>query len=223
MSFAHGPEFDPATMPASSLGSAQSIWYRRPWFLVTLAVLVVVAVSVLTDLPTPMSVAQDASAQNAGMSEINSDLRPCVYAINEAFSFYHQDIHGQLTAANKKQVSHLLVDDQAACSFTSNEVYDLTNNLQLDLTAAGKDINAATPLIDTWITFDANNAIVDIRHLYTNHQNAAALADLAVRLQHLALEQRGAQGDVAAANSLLGGRLHALKMPTLPPLASIIH
>jgi len=59
--------FDPASMPTSSLGIAKAVWYRRPWVLATLALIVIVAVSVVIDLPRPITKSQDAASQNASI------------------------------------------------------------------------------------------------------------------------------------------------------------
>ena len=48
--------YDPGSMATSSLSSAVVIWYKRPWFLVTLGIIVVLAVSVISDLPRDISV-----------------------------------------------------------------------------------------------------------------------------------------------------------------------
>ena len=51
-------------MSASSLANFKVAFYKRPWFLITIAIVVVVAVSVITDLPNHISRSQDLTAQN---------------------------------------------------------------------------------------------------------------------------------------------------------------
>jgi len=72
--------FDPAAMSMSSLGITKAVWYRRPWFLLTVALVVVAAISVIVDLPGHMTPKQDASTQNASIKEINADLEECSFA-----------------------------------------------------------------------------------------------------------------------------------------------
>ena len=78
--------FDPASMPMSSLGITKAVWYRRPWVLASLALVVIVAISVVIDLPRPITPAQDQASQNASIKEINTDLADCAFAVKESFS-----------------------------------------------------------------------------------------------------------------------------------------
>ncbi len=213
--------YDPATMSATSLSTARTVWYRRPWFLITVGVALVVGVSVLSDLPTASTPASDAASQNAAISEINTDLAPCSYAVNEAFSFYNLYVHHQLTSTHYTQSLTLLKDDQAACGFTSNGLYDLTNNVQVNLTPAGKFVNATLAPLVTWMDSDSNGAIADIRLILTNHSVAKARKDLAKQERYLASDRTVIMNDVAHANQLLGGRVHAIKVPILPALPGI--
>ena len=47
--------FDPASMPTSSLGITKAVWYRRPWVLASLSLVVIIAISVVIDLPRPIT------------------------------------------------------------------------------------------------------------------------------------------------------------------------
>ena len=92
--------FDPASMPTSSLGISKAVWYRRPWVLATLALIVVIAISVVIDLPRPITKAQDVASQNASIKEINTDLAECAFAVKESFSFYNKEVSGELTPSD---------------------------------------------------------------------------------------------------------------------------
>ncbi len=213
--------YDPATMSATSLSTARTVWYRRPWFLITVGVALVVGVSVISDLPTATTPSSDAASQNAAISEINTDLAPCSYAVGEAFNFYTLYTTHRLTTGQYTQSLALLKDDQAACSFTSNGLYDLTNNVQVNLTAAGKFVNAALAPVVTWMDSDANGAIADVRLIMTNHSVTTAKTDLVKQEKYLRTDRATVLADVAAANSLLGGRVHAIKIPALPSLPGL--
>ncbi|HUX03576.1 MAG TPA: hypothetical protein VMV53_01530 [Acidimicrobiales bacterium] len=210
--------YNPATMVASSLVSSKAVWYKRPWFLITLVVVVVVGVSILTDLPHPITNAEDISAQNASMSQINSDLAPCALAVSEAFSFYNEDMASRLTSAHVTQVKKLLIDDHTACSFASGSVYDLTNNYQSLLTPAGKRIDSMHTILVTWITSDAVAAITDIQYHFQHPSSNAKVSRLAYRESLLAKERLEALTDWQDANNLLATTLTPLKIPLLPHL-----
>src|SRR5580693_6347537 len=53
------------------------IWQRRRGLVIAAAVLVVVLITVLSDLPVSTSRAEDVTAERSVMSEVNADLGPC--------------------------------------------------------------------------------------------------------------------------------------------------
>lgn len=210
--------YDPATMPSSSLGTFKVIWYKRPWFLVTVVIVIVIGVSVITDLPSPITKAQDASAQNATLKQINRDIAPCTYALKETFSFYQKKVAGTLTSSNLAQVPALLIGDQSACSFTSGSVYDLTNNIQVLDTKAGKNIDKMLAVIVTWVTNDALAAIEDIQYLFVHPNNLKKLNDLTKQEAFLATDRELAITDALNASAVVGITLSAPQLPALPTL-----
>ncbi|HVA69938.1 MAG TPA: hypothetical protein VNF08_01270 [Acidimicrobiales bacterium] len=210
--------FDPATMATSSLGIAKAIWYKRPWFLLTVVIVFVVAVSVISDLSRPITKAQDASSQNATIKAINSDIKECAFAVNESFNFYNDDVSGKLTPSELSQTTKLLVDDRTACSFASQPVYDLTNNIQPTDTKAGKHIDRMKSLVVKWITDYALASIDDIQYLFKNPGRASKIRDLSTQEAHLSTERQFALNEVSDAQKILGMRLATLKLPVLPHL-----
>lgn len=206
-------------MPASSLSSTKAVWYRRPWFLVMVVVIVVVGVSVVTDLPHHISVSEDASAQNASIKQINSDLAPCNYAISEIYHYYETTIAGSTAPLQPRKYPKWMTDDQTACSFTSGEIYDLTNNFQALDTNAGKHIDNMHTIVVTWITSDALGAINDIMYLYNHPNDATKIAALRRRTALLNAEHAQAMAEWSKANALLGGRLYPLKLAQLPAVS----
>jgi hypothetical protein len=210
--------FDPASMPTSSLGITKAVWYRRPWVLATLALIVIVAISVVIDLPRPISKAQDEASQNASIKEINSDLADCAFAVKESFSFYNMDVSGKLTSSDMAQIPTLLTGDETACSFASEPVYDLTNNLQIDDTKAGIHIDHMLSAVERWITDLALASIRDIQYLFNHPGDAQTIRHLASQEQQLAVERSTALHDEAQANRALGRTLVSLKIPSLQHL-----
>lgn len=210
--------FDPASMATSSLGLAKAIWYKRPWFLVTVAVVVVAALSVLSDLPQHITKKEDAASQNATMKQINADLAACSFAINESFSFYNKDVAGTLTKSELAQIPPLLVGDQTACSFASQPVYDLTNNIQPRETAAGKNIDKVLRVAQQWMTNNALASIEDIQYLFENPGASSKIADLTKQEVKLNATRQLGINDVLAAQKDVGIKLVPLKIPVLPHL-----
>jgi hypothetical protein len=210
--------YEPATMASSSLSTFKVVLYKRPWFLITVSIIVVLAVSIISDLPNHITKAQDANAQNASMKQINNDIAPCTYALKESFSFYDKQVTGKLTPSDQSQVPSLLVGDQTACSFTSGSVYDLTNNIQVLDTTAGKKIDQMLAVVVTWVTSDALAAIEDIQYLFNHPGDAKKLRDLTKQEGQLTIDRSKAFKDVAAADTILGRQL---KSPGLPVLMQL--
>jgi len=210
--------FDPASMPTSSLGIAKAVWFRRPWFLATLALVVVVAISVIIDLPRPITRAQDVASQNSSIDEINTDLADCTFAAKESFNFYNENLAGKLTKSDLAEVPTLLTGDETACSFASEPVYDLTNNLEVDDTAAGKYIDRMVSVVEGWMTDYALASIDDIQYLFSHPGDEAKINHLAAQEANLAHSRELAQRDEQAANGILGVKLVPVAIPPLPHL-----
>jgi hypothetical protein len=210
--------YDPASMPAASLGTMRSIWYRRPWFILTIGVILVVGISVLTDLPHPITRAENTSDQNASIKQINADIAPCVFAVKEAFSFYNEDVAGKLTSSDLTQVPGLLVGDQSACSFASGSIYDLTNNVQITETAAGRKLNGMMPIIVSWTTDSALAAIDSIMFHFKHPTSTSYVRALTISEGQLVKKRSEINLDVLAASKILGTTLKEIKLPVLPHL-----
>jgi len=211
--------FDPASMPTSSLGIAKAVWFRRPWFLAALALLVVVAISVVIDLPRPITRAQDVASQNSSIDEINTDLADCTFAAKESFNFYNENLAGQLTKSDLAEVPTLLTGDETACSFASEPVYDLTNNLEVDDTAAGKYVDRMVSVVEGWMTDYALASIDDIQYLFSHPGDAAKIRGLATQETDLSRSRELALRDERAADGILGVKLVPVAIPRLPHLA----
>ncbi len=211
-------QFDPGSMPSTSLAAVRAIWYRRPWFMATVGIVLVVAISVVTDLPRHVTNAQDISQQNAVIKQINGDTAPCVFALKESFSFYRSERNHTLLAANLPVVKNYLLEDQTACSFASGPVYDMTNNIQPIDTAAGKKVDSAMAATVKWITYDAVGAIVAIRNYFGSTPFHLSDQKLSQSENSLAIDHATIVNDLSAASSLLGHALTPINIPTLPRL-----
>jgi hypothetical protein len=210
--------FDPASMPTSSLGMAKAIWYKRPWFLVTVAIVLIVAISIITDLPHPITKAQDAASQDATLKSINADLKPCAFAVNESFNFYNSDVSGKLTTSDLSRIPTLLTGDQTACSFAGSPVTDLTNNIQPLGTTAGKYVDHILHIVQQWMTNNALASIDDIQYLFAHPGNVSKIHDLTTQQARLTSNRQLALTDESDAEHVLGISLVPLQMPVLPHL-----
>ncbi len=206
--------FDPASMAGSSLSTFKVSFYRRPWFLILVSVIVVVGVSVITDLPTHSTKAQDRVTQNDAIVAINGDLAPCIYAVKESFNFYNESLAGQLSAADLSAVPGQLVNDQTACSFASGAIYDLTNNIEVTDSNAGKHVDQMLSTVVTWSTSDALAAIEDIQNLFVHPGDKKYIKNLTKEEAQLQKDRQAAINEVQAASKIDG----VLKKPALPVL-----
>jgi len=188
-------------------------WYRRRGLAVGAAVAVVVAITVITDLPVGTSKAQDVSAERSVMSELNTDVAPCSLAVHQALGIWQLQAAHQLTSGERSGSAGLLSDDQAACSFTDENVFDLTN-IEVPGSPAGKKLGDLVATATLWTTSDALHAIEDVQTLINDPTNASDLTNLATQERQLARDRQAAIGEVDAANRLLGTSLPA---PSLAP------
>jgi hypothetical protein len=205
-------------MPNASLSLQKAIWYRRPWIIATLVVVLVVAISVITDLPHPVTKAEDTSDQNGVIKQINGDTSTCIYALKESFSFYREELAHTLQTSNFSVVKNYLLEDQTACSFASGSVYDMTNNIEPFDTSAGKKVDSAYQVTVKWITYDAVAAIIDIRNYFGAtpfHMNTASLI---TNENALANERAEEVSDIDEASSILGTTLTPINIPVIARL-----
>jgi hypothetical protein len=201
------PDLAPAKKP---------IWERHRGLAIAAAVLVILAITVVTDLPTSTSRASDISAERSVMTEVNSDLSPCAYAINQAIGIWKLQATHQLSAADRAPTPGLLSDDQSACSFTNEGIYDLAN-IQVPGTAAGKQLGQMVATATQWTTSDALRAIEDVQTLMNDSGDTAALRSLRTAESSLADDRRLALSEEAAADRDLDTHLQTVDLPALAP------
>jgi hypothetical protein len=210
-----GPE-DPFTIGAIIAQTPERpVWYRRAWVLATAAVVAVVVASVLVDLPSHTTVATDTADQTSIMQQINSGIDGCSYGVKETFTIYHDLTSHSLSSADLSETPSMMRDDQTACSFTSSNIYDLSN-VEGTGTPAGKKIGDVVNVVTLWATSDALGAIEDIQTLSTDPGDAAARANLAKQEVALARDRAQADADVADADRILGSHLPAPALAQLP-------
>jgi hypothetical protein len=200
--------------------AGKPVWYRRRGVLVGAVVVVILAVTVISDLPQHTSIASQVSDETTVINEINADASSCIYAVQEAFGFYHDEAAGTLTASDRSKLPRLLSDDEGACSFTNEFVVDLSG-IEVPGGAAGRDIGDVVSTVTLWVTSDALAAVNAIIGL-TNHPGGAAqLADLAQAERLLASDRSTVASEIRAADKALDGA--DLPGPGLPSLPLPVH
>ncbi len=199
---------------AEAIPARKPIWERHRGLAIAAVVLVIVVITVITDLPTSTSRASDISAERSVMTEVNTDLSPCAYAINQALGIWKLQAAHQLSAADRAPTPGLLSDDQSACSFTNEGIYDLAN-IQVPGTAAGNQLGQMVAAALLWTTADALRAVEDVQTLMNDGGNSAAQRSLAKAEASLAADRRTALSEEAAADRDLDTHLQAVDLPAV--------
>jgi hypothetical protein len=196
------------------------IWERHRGLAIAAAVLVISLITVISDLPTSTTRASDINAERAVMSEVNSDLQPCAYSIKQAFRIWSLQAKHQLTTAERAPTPGLLSDDQSACSFTNQGIYDLTNNIDTPATAAGKQLGNLVATATLWVTSDALQAIEDVQRLMGDPNDGAVERNLSKEEGLLASDRRTALAEENAADRDLATRLQPVDLPSVSTTTS---
>jgi hypothetical protein len=214
----HEPDEGAATTgtPEDPASQGKLPLFRRRSFLVTAVVVIVLAVTVITDLPTHASIASQLSSDRSVMQEVNSDVGPCSYAAGESFMIYADEKAHTLTQSDLSRVPGLLRDDQEACSFTSESIYDLSSDIEVPGSTSGKPLGQMVGTVTTWATSDALSAIESIQILSTDPSNSNALHQLEKEEGILASDRSAAESELDAADKVLGTKLPVLDVPSLP-------
>jgi hypothetical protein len=195
--------------------SAKPRWYRRRAMLVGVAVVAIVAVTVVTDLPVHTSRASDISSEQGVMSELNPDLAPCALAVHEALGIWGDQSAHTLSAADQAESASLLRDDQNACSFTNESIFDLSN-IEVPGSPAGRDMGDLVATSVLWTTSDALKSIEAVQTLMVNGHDESALRGLAKAEDALAADRAAGLRELDRADHVLDAQLPRPDMPAMP-------
>ncbi|MDE3204374.1 MAG: hypothetical protein KGQ66_09120 [Acidobacteriota bacterium] len=191
-------------------------WYRRRGVLWGAGIAVFVGAAVLSDLPQRTSRSGQIASAVTLVKQINSDVSPCAYAVQEAVSIEAQLTGGTLSSANRAQVPALLNDDQNACAFTNSSINDLAN-LQPPGIAGGKYLGDAVSSATLWTSSDALGAVEAIQKLVSSPTDAASRARLLRFESLMATDRTAVMTAVSSATRVLGASLPTVSLPVLPP------
>jgi hypothetical protein len=190
------------------------LWQRHRGLLIGLTIFVVLLITVLSDLPVSTSRADDINAERSVMSEVNTDLAGCAFAVHQAIGIWNLQAAHALTPADRAPTPGLLSDDQTACSFTNENIYDLAN-IQVPGTPAGKHLGQLVAAALLWTTSDSLRAIEDVQTLMNNPSNVSALHNLSTEEARLATDRSSATSEEAAADRVLGIHLPPVDLPAI--------
>ncbi len=190
------------------------LWQRHRGLLIGLTIFVVLLITVLSDLPVSTSRADDINAERSVMSEVNTDLAGCALAVHQAIGIWNLQAAHALSPADRAPTPGLLSDDQTACSFTNENIYDLAN-IQVPGTPAGKHLGQLVAAALLWTTSDSLRAIEDVQTLMNSSSNVPALHSLSTEEARLATDRRSAISQEEAANRALDTHLPPVDLPAI--------
>lgn len=200
------------TLPEDAAAQVLRPFYKRRGVLVAVALFIVVAAAVITDLPRHPSLAAQVASDTAAVKEMNSDVGPCAFAVGEALTIHHDQVQGMLTASDRAQTPALLQQDQVACSFTSQPINDLAT-IELPGSDAGKSMNNLVSALTLWTSSDADAAIIDVTQLFEHPGAARSMSDLVNREHLMVSDRRAAIAADQAASTTLHSALPAVSLP----------
>jgi hypothetical protein len=189
-------------------------WYKRPPYLIAAAVLVVVMVAVVTDLPQHASRSVQISGDTTVIKQLNAGIDSCAFAVKEAMGFNHDEQANNLNPSDRAAVPRLLADDQQACSYTSESIYDLSD-IEVPGSSSGKYIGRLVNTATIWATSDGLAAIEAIQALWSAPHDAAAQRDLVKAEQELTQDRIIVLTDIQAADKILSAHLPSVGLPAL--------
>ena len=196
-------------------GDPSRVFYKRRSFLISAAVVVVAAVIVVTDLPESASLQSQFASDKSTLQEVNSDLEACAFAAHESFQIYGDQTSHTLTASDRSRVPGLLRDDQTACSFASEPIYDLASDIEPGTTAA-RPLDQMIGTVTLWATSDALSAIEAIQDLSSDPGDTSALGQLHKAEVQLANDRATAEAQLDQADHILKAKLPRLDLPAFP-------
>lgn len=195
-------------------GGAQVAWWRRRPFIVGAVVAAVVIATFLLDLPQNATPSVQYGTDIQVISQVNSNVVGCSYAVGEAFMIRRRQLAGTLTPGDKAQVPKLLQDDQSACSFTSQNIFDLSN-VEAPGSSSGKYMQDIVSVATTWSTSDCLLAIEQIQTLWAHPHDQSAVARLATARERMTRDRAKAEADMRAADRIVKRKLPRLKLKSV--------
>jgi hypothetical protein len=209
------------SLDASPLGGPDApttvSWFRRRAVIVTAAVVAILAITVITDLPAHQSRSSDLSTARSIMLEIETDVAPCNEGVTESFGFYADVTTGHISSSDRAMIPGLIRDDLEACSFTSEEIVDLAS-IQVSTDRVGRVLNTLASDSLTWCDPAGLTAIGEITNLIGSSRVPAKTEPrLALDETNLIDARRAVVETIAKLDRLLGTKdLPAITLKKTP-------
>jgi hypothetical protein len=196
-------------------------WYQRRAVLLAGGIVAIVAIAVVTDLPTTTSKAAEVAGANAFVKEVNADLAPCAYALKETYSFRADQLDGTLSQPDRAELPRLLADDRAACSLADPSIEDLTTGIESPGTTVQHQLGLMAADATRWVTADADTAIGAVQTLLDAPLTTTADENALVRVtRQLQRDRAAARAAIASADVALHASLDQVSLPAVRvPLA----
>jgi len=177
-------------------------------------VAVLVAAAVVSDFPTHARHAQQVSDAKSFVTGAYGYLNSCNAGLTEAFGIAEQIAGHRLTSADLIRVPDLLRDDNLACSYTNDDVFQLAS---MSIPRSLADSNQFASALLTWVVPDAYGVTKAIGVLASNPGNPAASAQLRLYDERLTSDRAGASRALERMDQQLGTTLPPLRLVKVPP------
>jgi hypothetical protein len=184
--------------------------WRHPALLVGVVVVIIVAVSVITDFPVSASHSDTVASVRGYVEEIETDIAPCNYAMGNAWQLYQSDITGSATPTERGEIPSLIQQDLEACSYLQDDIVDLAGIATS--ASEGANVRGLSTATLAWIDPDALGAITDIATLVSSPSSTSELKGLARREADLVRDRATALRILAGASTTLHAHFPALSL-----------
>ncbi len=169
-------------------------------------------ITVISDLPEHASRPAQISSDTSVVRDVNSDLASCAFAVGEAYTIYRDKLSSRLSQSETARVPSLLRDDQNACSFTDESIFNLSN-IEVPGSLAGRHLQDLVSTVTLWATSDGLAAIEAVQTLFSRPGDQAAQRQLSRATTELANDRRRAIAEIAAADQVLAAHFPAVQLP----------
>jgi hypothetical protein len=182
---------------------------------VAVVLVVAVAIVVVIDLSTRGSRQPQTSNNATVMSQLNSDVGPCSYALGQSYTIYHQVLSHDVSPSDYARVRGQLTQDRAACTLTDDGIHDLST-IETPGGTGGEDLDNVVRTVTLWASSDATSAIEQMETLTSDPSSGQALSRLDHDQQLLSADRAKAESELQSADKALGVHLPALQLTQVP-------
>lgn len=203
-----------ATGPAADGRAAPGRWYQKPKWLLMVAVVAIVAIAVVLDLPTPVSASGRRADLTAYMRTLRQDIGQCSGGVQDAVTAYRDAQAGRLPASTARTFVSQGID---ACSFTNGGMVDL-GQIQPPRSLARLHLDSLAGQVDAWGYRDGYAALKALERLLAVPPAPGALAAFNQRVVLLNRTRSSIDATIAGAQRSVGLPARPLGLASISPL-----